>query len=74
MEHPRPPAERGGIGGDQVRRIIQTLSLLLFGFSCGALGQFGYYADFMGNPVVLFLTLIAGAVIFLFTSDDLWGW
>ena len=53
-----------------MKKIFQTWGLMLFGFACGGFGQFGYYAKFMKNPVVLIIMLFVGVMLTVFLSDD----
>lgn len=53
-----------------MKNIFKTWGLMLFGFSCGGLGQFGYYAEFMGNPVVLLIMLVVGVTLTVLFSED----
>lgn len=53
-----------------MKDIFKTFGLMLFGFACGGLGQFGYYADFMRNPVVLLIMLVIGVMLTVLLSED----
>lgn len=53
-----------------MKNIFKTLGLMLFGFACGGLGQFGYYAGFMKNPVVLLIMLVIGTMLTVLLSED----
>lgn len=56
--------------GKEMKRIIKTASFMIFGFSCGALGQYGYYADFMENLLLVLILLVASVVVFILVSED----
>lgn len=55
--------------------LVKGIALLLFGFSCGAAGQFGYYSEIMNNKgILLSLCLICMCVLSLIDDDSDLPW
>lgn len=52
-----------------MKRLLKVASLTVFGIACGASGQYGYYADFMSNPIVLTLMMGVSAAIFVLLTE-----
>ena len=53
-----------------MKLFFKTISFILFGMACGAIGQFDHYADYMDHPVILLSMLAGGAVVFLLLSES----